>query len=187
MRRATLFLALVILNRAASTVVAQQRHLHSSAGVGSNQLPMYVAQDFGLFEKYGLNVQLIVITGGARGLQALFGGSTHSANMAAMAPVRAVLSGDGKVTLVIAPWKIQDYYGTEHRGPGLDHIGFKVENVAAFKNDVEILTKADPEWLAPKSPNLESEYNVVLGLLQRCRYGRHQLPDPEGNSLDVSE
>jgi catechol 2,3-dioxygenase-like lactoylglutathione lyase family enzyme len=94
---------------------------------------------------------------------------------------------DGKVTLVLAPWKIEDYYGTEHRGPGLDHIGFKVEDVDALKNDVEILTKTDPEWLAPKSPNLESEYNVVLGLLQRCRYGRHQLSDPEGNFIDVSE
>jgi hypothetical protein len=86
-----------------------------------------------------------------------------------------------------APWAIQDYYGTEHKGPGLDHIGFKVENVVAFKNDVQVLTKADPEWLAPESPNLESEYNIVLGLLQSCRYGRHQLPDPEGNLIDVSE
>ena len=94
---------------------------------------------------------------------------------------------DGKVTFVLAPWKIQDYYGTEHKGPGMDHIGFKVESVEAFKNDVAILTKADPEWLAPKSANLESEYNVVLGLMQSCRYGRHQLPDPEGNFIDVSE
>jgi hypothetical protein len=94
---------------------------------------------------------------------------------------------DGTVTMVLAPWKIQDYYGTEHKGPGLDHIGFKVENLNAFKNDVEILAKADPEWLAPKAPNLESEYNVVLGLLQSCRYGRHQLPDPEGNFIDVAE
>jgi hypothetical protein len=77
---------------------------------------------------------------------------------------------DGTVTMVLAPWKIQDYYGTEHKGPGLDHIGFKVENLNAFKNDVEILAKADPEYLAPKAPNLESEYNVVLGLLQSCRY-----------------
>ena len=99
MRLVVLFLSLVALNGAASGVLAQQRHLHSSAGVGSNQLPMYVAQDFGLFEKYGLNVELIVITGGARGLQALFGGSTHSANMAGMAPVRAVLSG-GDIVLV---------------------------------------------------------------------------------------
>ena len=91
------------------------------------------------------------------------------------------------MTLVLAPWKIQDYYGTERRGPGLDHIAFKVESVDAFKSDVEILTKTDPEWLAPKSPNLESEYNVVLGLQQRCRYGGHQLPDPEGTFIDDSE
>jgi hypothetical protein len=69
----------------------------------------------------------------------------------------------------------------------MDHIGFKVEDLPAFKSDVEILSKADPEWLAPKSANLESEYNVVLGLMQSCRYGRHQLPDPEGNFIDVSE
>jgi len=94
---------------------------------------------------------------------------------------------DGTVTMVLAPWKIQDYLGTEHKGPGLDHIGFKVENINAFKNDVEILAKADPEYLAPKAPNLESEYNVVLGLMQQCRYGRHHLPDPEGNFIDVYE
>jgi hypothetical protein len=69
----------------------------------------------------------------------------------------------------------------------LDHIGFRVESVEAFKNDVNTLTRADPEWLAPKSPNIESEYRVVLGLMQRCRYGRHQFADPEGNFLDVSE
>ena len=60
---------------------------------------MYVAKDLGIFDKYGLNVELIVITGGARSLQALFGGSTHSANMAAMAPVSAVLSG-GDIVIV---------------------------------------------------------------------------------------
>jgi NitT/TauT family transport system substrate-binding protein len=92
-------LFLLLLLATPSSMLAQARHLHSSAGVGSNQLPMYVAKDLGLFEKYGLNVELIVITGGARGMQALFGGSTQSANMAGMAPVRAVLSG-GDVVIV---------------------------------------------------------------------------------------
>lgn len=100
MNSAVIFLSVFLLLSAAQpTALAQQRHLHSSAGVGSNQIPMYLAKDLGLFEKYGLNVELIVITGGARGLQALFGGSTHSANMAGMAPVRAVLSG-GDVVIV---------------------------------------------------------------------------------------
>jgi predicted enzyme related to lactoylglutathione lyase len=94
---------------------------------------------------------------------------------------------DGTVTLVLTPWKIKDYLGTEHKAPGMDHVGFKVENLEAFKKDVETLRTVDPEWLAPKSPNLKEEYNVVLGLLQSCRHGKHQLPDPEGNLIDVSE
>jgi ABC-type nitrate/sulfonate/bicarbonate transport system substrate-binding protein len=82
---------LLVFSVLPSGLLAQQRHLHSSAGVGSNQLPMYVAKDLGIFDKYGLNVELIVITGGARSLQALFGGSTHSANLAAMAPLNATV------------------------------------------------------------------------------------------------
>ena len=64
-----------------------------------------------------------------------------------------------------------------------ESLRFKVENLETFKQDVALLAKADPEWFASKS----AEYNVVLGLLQSCRYGKHQLPDPEGNLIDVSE
>jgi catechol-2,3-dioxygenase len=64
---------------------------------------------------------------------------------------------DGKVTLALTPWKIEDYHGTEHRGPGLDHLGFKVESVAGFKQDLETLTGVDPEWMSPKTPILPSE------------------------------
>jgi catechol-2,3-dioxygenase len=94
---------------------------------------------------------------------------------------------DGKVTLVLAPWKIEDYRETEHRGPGLDHVGFKVESLDAFKKDVEVLREVDPEWLSPQAPNLVSEHKVVVGLLAACRHGQHQVADPEGNFLDVSE
>ena len=52
---------------------------------------------------------------------------------------------------------------------------------------MELLAKADPEWLAPESPDLEAEYNVVPDLLQSCRYGEHHLPHPEGNLINVSE
>jgi hypothetical protein len=94
---------------------------------------------------------------------------------------------DGKVTLVLTPWNIEDYHGTEHRGPGLDHIGFKVESVQGFKQDLETLTSVDPEWMSPKTPILPTENEVVMSLLARCRYGKHQLCDPEGNLLDVFE
>src|SRR5919109_2951317 len=44
---------------------------------------------------------------------------------------------DGKVTLAIFPWQITDFEGSGIERPALDHIGFKVENMAAFKADLE--------------------------------------------------
>lgn len=94
---------------------------------------------------------------------------------------------DGKVTLILTPWKIEDYHDAEHRGPGLDHVGFKVESMEMFKKDFDILTTVDPEWMMPKAPNQAAEHDVVLRLLAACRYGRHQLSDPDGNFLDVTD
>jgi ABC-type nitrate/sulfonate/bicarbonate transport system substrate-binding protein len=75
-------------------VLALERHIHAGAGGSSPQeLPLLVAKDLGFFEKYGLDVDLVVIGGGSRLMQALIGRSLHSANVAAMAPVRANLSG----------------------------------------------------------------------------------------------
>ncbi|TMA55406.1 MAG: ABC transporter substrate-binding protein [Deltaproteobacteria bacterium] len=77
---------------------AQQRHLHSSAGVGGAQIPLWTGKDLGTFRKYQLDVESVLILGGARGMQALLGGSVHSANMAAMVPIRTSLgSGDAVI------------------------------------------------------------------------------------------
>ena len=78
---------------------AQQRHLHSSAGVGGPQIPLWAGKELGTFRKYQLDLESVLILGGARGMQALLGGSTHSANMAAMVPIRTALAG-GDVVIV---------------------------------------------------------------------------------------
>ena len=43
---------------------------------------------------------------------------------------------DGKVTLIIAPWKMSDFEGAGIDRPGLEHVGFKVESVEAVKNRI---------------------------------------------------
>jgi NitT/TauT family transport system substrate-binding protein len=78
---------------------AQQTHVHSGAGVSATQLPFWAAKHLGIFDKYGFKVELVAISSGARGMQALVGGSTHSANRAAMSPIRSVLGG-GEVVIV---------------------------------------------------------------------------------------
>src|SRR3974390_3312196 len=44
---------------------------------------------------------------------------------------------DGHMTLVIMPWDIADYEGTGIITAGMDHIGFKVEDMTAFRQDVQ--------------------------------------------------
>lgn len=48
------------------TLSAGERHTHSSAGLGGSGLPLYVAKSAGIFEKYGLDVDRLVIPGAAR-------------------------------------------------------------------------------------------------------------------------
>jgi NitT/TauT family transport system substrate-binding protein len=92
---AFLMLSLILFTANFCSVArALERHIHAGAGGSSPQeLPLLVAKDLGIFEKYGLDVDLVVIGGGSRLMQALIGRSLDSANVAAMAPIRANLSG----------------------------------------------------------------------------------------------
>jgi len=85
---------LLVLGGGSSSVFALERHIHARAGGSSaQQLPLIVAKDLGLFEKYGLNVELLEIRGGSLLMQALIGQSVNSADVGAQAPIRAILSG----------------------------------------------------------------------------------------------
>lgn len=82
-----------------STLFSQQRYIHSHSGTSSTQLPVWGAKDLRLFEKYGLDVDLVFIPGGARGMQALLGASTHSADSDGIAPVNGILRGGDAVVV----------------------------------------------------------------------------------------
>src|SRR5215475_4490757 len=46
-----------------ATICAQERLLVSYAGFGGFQAPAWAAQDLGLFTKYGLSTELVMISG----------------------------------------------------------------------------------------------------------------------------
>lgn len=92
---------------------------------------------------------------------------------------------DGHVTLVIMPWEITDYEGTGIIASGMDHIGFKVESVAALKEDVERLAANNPR-LAP-APLSGAEGGALERLFHRsCPLGQHQMADCDGTLIDVA-
>jgi NitT/TauT family transport system substrate-binding protein len=92
-----LFLMLVAL--VPTQTLAQRKEIYSSAAVAGMHLPVWAAKDLGIFHKYGLNVHVVVISGGTIGMQSLLGGSTQTSTSAAMGPINSVLAG-GDVVII---------------------------------------------------------------------------------------
>ena len=92
MLRAFWFVIFIIVS-AAPPLVAQERTLVSYAGFAGFQAPVWAAKDFGLFTKYGLSADLVMIPGSARGTQALVAGSTQFAQTDGTSLIMAINQG----------------------------------------------------------------------------------------------
>jgi len=92
---------------------------------------------------------------------------------------------DGKMTLMIMPWRIKNYLGTSILPTGMDHVGFTVESVDKLKEDVEELIGVNPV-LNPIPVGKGKESAARLDLLkQQCPVGEHFLSDPDFTLLAV--
>ena len=92
---------------------------------------------------------------------------------------------DGQVTLAILPWQITDFEGSGIERPALDHIGFKVESLSAFKADFDKYVAANPP--IDDRPEKNPERDVRRNLFAKCCFGQFQMSDPDGVLIDVSE
>lgn len=97
--RSLLFLLLIFPGRAASA----ERIVADFGGLSGFQSASWVAKDLKLFEKHGIDVDLVMITGGSRSMAALLGGSTQFATGSATAPLLAAARG-GDVVIVAASY-----------------------------------------------------------------------------------
>lgn len=79
------------------SLCAQTRFIHAYSGTSSTQLAIWAAKDLGIFAKYGLDADLVFISGSARGMQALIGGSIQGADSDGVGPINAILRGGDAV------------------------------------------------------------------------------------------
>ena len=94
---------------------------------------------------------------------------------------------DGHMTLVIMPCDITDYDGTGIITAGMDHIGFKVESVAAVQADLDRVGGENPH-LAPSPLGSGKEGKPLHDLFRRsCPLGQLQLADSDGILIDIHE
>jgi catechol 2,3-dioxygenase-like lactoylglutathione lyase family enzyme len=93
---------------------------------------------------------------------------------------------DGRVTLMLMPWSILDYGGTGIVRPGPDHIGFRVESLAALKERIKTLGEDNPH-LRPLPVGSGREGDARLKLFAGCPFGAYHLSDVDGVLIDVAE
>jgi predicted enzyme related to lactoylglutathione lyase len=94
---------------------------------------------------------------------------------------------DGHITMVVMPWAITDYDGTGIVSPSMDHIGFRVENLAAFKDDVARIGGANP-YLAPSLLQGGPEDRARMELARRsCPLCEYFMVDVDGILISATE
>jgi predicted enzyme related to lactoylglutathione lyase len=92
---------------------------------------------------------------------------------------------DGRVTIMIMQWDLDDYANTGIVGPGLDYLGFKVEDMDAFQNDVEEISANNP-LIAPSPVGGGREGAARLEMLRRTSIGSFHMADIDGILLDIT-
>ncbi|MGH7846527.1 MAG: hypothetical protein ACREQW_15345, partial [Candidatus Binatia bacterium] len=67
---------------------------------------------------------------------------------------------------------------------GLDHIGFKVENLDEAKKDIDELARSFPD-AAPRKIDLGRDGSRRRENLESCKFGQHATADPDGILIDL--
>jgi NitT/TauT family transport system substrate-binding protein len=81
------------MNSAVYAAEKSEKLVADYGGHAGFQSATWVAKDLKIFEKYGLDVEIIMITGAARSVAALLGNSTHFSTGSATGPLAAAVRG----------------------------------------------------------------------------------------------
>jgi NitT/TauT family transport system substrate-binding protein len=146
--RAVLLLALFVFP---AGIGAQEKYIASYAGFAGFQAPLWAAKDFGLLVKHGVNVDLVMIPGSARGAQAMLGGSIHFGQIDGTALISAINQGADLVFVASSLNKFPfSLVAQKNIRQPKDLVGKKV-GIVAFGGAHEVsLILALKEWNIPR-------------------------------------
>lgn len=150
--RFALVLAVITILSFPFDVRAQEKIVAGYDGHAGFQGPVWGAKDLGLFEKYGLSAELVLIPGSARGMAALLSGSTQFSQGSATGPLTVYLRGGDVVVVASAlnkfPFSV--VAKKEIRKPA-DLIGKKVGIVNFGGSNDLAVGLALKEWNIPRN------------------------------------
>ena len=100
---------------------------------------------------------------------------------------------DGHMTLMLIPWSITDYGGISVTGRGPDHIGFKVEDAAMVREEIEGYSShfspgQAPMWLLTAKSRTTDESRIRAAMIEKsCPISQYQFTDKDGVFVVVSD
>lgn len=106
----------------------------SYGAISGSMLPIWVAKEARLFEKYGLDLNLVYISGGPRSIMSLIGGSVQFVNHSGMPALEAYQRG-ADTAMIASPMSQLEHSlvvqkkhyqrrTTARQNPGHEHVGF---------------------------------------------------------------
>src|SRR4030095_6404725 len=146
--KAVLLLALFVFPLG---ITAQEKYIASYAGFAGFQAPLWAAKDFGFLAKYGVNTDLFMLRGSARGAQAMLGGSIHFGQIDGTALISAINQGADLVFVASSLNKFPfSLVAQKNIRQPKDLVGKKV-GIVAFGGAHEVsLILALKEWNIPR-------------------------------------
>src|SRR5262245_58456233 len=91
--RPGIFCTLALMCFSTTNVKGAEKLIADYGGHAGFQSATWVAKDLKIFDKHGLDVEVIMITGAARSVAALLGNSTHFSTGSATGPLAAAVRG----------------------------------------------------------------------------------------------
>jgi ABC-type nitrate/sulfonate/bicarbonate transport system substrate-binding protein len=105
-----LFVSILLSSAWSHTAFAQRTKINVGySAISGDQLPAWVAKEAGIFEKNGLDVQLIFFTGGTTAVMALVSADTPMSQVAGAAVVNSALAGSDTCSSLVASHQLNYY------------------------------------------------------------------------------
>lgn len=98
-----LVMTILLVSAALFPCVGQAQAIRASySGISGQNLPFWVTYEAGLFKKYGVNTELVLISGGLTNIQGLLANEIAFAYLGGSSPIQAILQGADLVILATA-------------------------------------------------------------------------------------
>ncbi len=93
---------------------------------------------------------------------------------------------DGRVTLSLMQWDIENFANMSIKRPGPEHIGIQVPDLEQFQSELTRIGEKNT-YLAARPLGGSAESEARKEMFAKSALGKMQIADPDGNWIDITD